>query len=818
MTTDDESTLRGTDMLTALGASGIAVPPLGDLQLSAIETFEPWSWGTRHFDEEEVLYMFRTGVVADAIADEGPFFALCHAGHGMNSYALNLVTRRGPVAAFVQHGWGGVYMDSLQATFRINQTYARLHALFDNVAEPAAEVRWILMYSRSRYVRGVLDVVKYRSTGSLDEAFTSFWDDEDGPAQGEVRIFEFLAEQPGLLTSGQVKGWGFPPRPSKNPALDGQPPHVHQLANHERLELVARAQSIAVTAERGQVDKLSVGDIYHAASVAARFDPSKATVECCAAWLHDVIEGTTIEAERLGLAGVHPEVIEVVLLLTARADQGDGYYEAIKAHPAARRVKLADLDYRTDPESMGRLSEAVRAELRTEYEHAYKLLGAQWPDENERASHEHHEYGDPRLYSLDALAGLRGTEDFAASADKTLLDPAPDETSPTAETEHLAWLYASRYLPSWPDLVLTWMDWHGGVPHLVLHLDPFSASIHFDQNDRPLWVGPTGEEKRVDWDDVHETGGFVSPPAFDPYAAWGPAEEGLVTTARSQVYALITAFAAHGVDGGRVSIRPAKLLAAEGEPSVYQLLDEFPTLALTVSWYSDLISVEYRRRQREGKVAYWHEPLWLVTCEGVALAVVDEAGRVHTRGQMWDVGELIRSQGGEHPAAELLMQPVAVRVEAVATPATQSKPTATPTKNSTLTPEGRLELAGWVKELAPNEIFVFGSNHDGRHGGGAARIAHQKFGAVWGEAHGLHGRSWAIDTMTDMQTMEADIDDFLEFAAEHGELTFLVTEVGCGIGPYRPEDVAPLFRDASLNVALPASFLAVIRSIEGPAE
>ena len=41
-----------------------------------------------------------------------------------------------------------------------------------------------------------------------------------------------------------------------------------------------------------------------------------------------------------------------------------------------------------------------------------------------------------------------------------------------------------------------------------------------------------------------------------------------------------------------------------------------------------------------------------------------------------------------------------------------------------------------ITELKPNEIFVFGSNLTGAHGGGAARLAYNRFGAVWGQGVG----------------------------------------------------------------------------------
>lgn len=131
-------------------------------------------------------------------------------------------------------------------------------------------------------------------------------------------------------------------------------------------------------------------------------------------------------------------------------------------------------------------------------------------------------------------------------------------------------------------------------------------------------------------------------------------------------------------------------------------------------------------------------------------------------------------------------------------------------QNSWVDRSGRLISSPRITTLGPNEVFVFGSNSTGHHGGGAARFAHEHFGAVWGEGHGLHGQSYAIDTMSGRETMVDEIAAFLAFARAHPELTFLVTEVGCGIAGYRPEDVAPAFSGASSNVALPASFAEVL--------
>lgn len=118
-----------------------------------------------------------------------------------------------------------------------------------------------------------------------------------------------------------------------------------------------------------------------------------------------------------------------------------------------------------------------------------------------------------------------------------------------------------------------------------------------------------------------------------------------------------------------------------------------------------------------------------------------------------------------------------------------------------------------ITALAENEIFVFGSNLEGAHGGGAARIARKCFGAVWGQGVGLQGQSYAIPTMQgDVATIRPYVDEFIAFATRNPELQFLVTKIGCGIAGFRDEEIAPLF-DAALdveNIILPLSFVKII--------
>lgn len=48
-----------------------------------------------------------------------------------------------------------------------------------------------------------------------------------------------------------------------------------------------------------------------------------------------------------------------------------------------------------------------------------------------------------------------------------------------------------------------------------------------------------------------------------------------------------------------------------------------------------------------------------------------------------------------------------------------------------------------ITSLKENEVFVFGSNLNGNHAGGAAYLAVEKFGAQMGNPEGIQGQSYA---------------------------------------------------------------------------
>lgn len=122
-----------------------------------------------------------------------------------------------------------------------------------------------------------------------------------------------------------------------------------------------------------------------------------------------------------------------------------------------------------------------------------------------------------------------------------------------------------------------------------------------------------------------------------------------------------------------------------------------------------------------------------------------------------------------------------------------------------------------IIHIEDNEVFVFGSNLAGSHGGGAARLAYNRFGAVWGQGVGLQGQSYAIPTMHGgVDAIKPYVDEFISFTKLHPELIFLVTKIGCGIAGFKDEEIAPLFEAAIdvENIILPKSFVCVISTAE----
>lgn len=110
------------------------------------------------------------------------------------------------------------------------------------------------------------------------------------------------------------------------------------------------------------------------------------------------------------------------------------------------------------------------------------------------------------------------------------------------------------------------------------------------------------------------------------------------------------------------------------------------------------------------------------------------------------------------------------------------------------------------------EIFVFGSNLARKHHGGSAHHALENHGAIMDIGIGLCGNSYAIPTLDrkfqklNLSEIAPHVADFVEFAISKPEWKFNIVAIGCGIAGFKPEDIAPMFKDAPANCLLPDEF------------
>lgn len=133
-------------------------------------------------------------------------------------------------------------------------------------------------------------------------------------------------------------------------------------------------------------------------------------------------------------------------------------------------------------------------------------------------------------------------------------------------------------------------------------------------------------------------------------------------------------------------------------------------------------------------------------------------------------------------------------------------------KRNRITPEQ-------INHLDPDEIFVFGSNMEGNHAGGAARTAMQ-WGAIMGQGEGLQGKTYAIPTMfKTVEEIKPYVNRFIEYANKNPYKRFLVTKIGCGIAGFKSEEIEPLFEDVIKfkipNICLPEEWTLYLISMEG---
>lgn len=122
----------------------------------------------------------------------------------------------------------------------------------------------------------------------------------------------------------------------------------------------------------------------------------------------------------------------------------------------------------------------------------------------------------------------------------------------------------------------------------------------------------------------------------------------------------------------------------------------------------------------------------------------------------------------------------------------------------------------YIEYVQPNEIFVFGSNTEGKHGSGSAKMA-LRFGAVYGQPHGLQGNSYGIETIdlriglrsVSLQTITNQIQELINFAKENPNKKILVTKIGSERAGYTIQEIAKCFDwfEYPKNMILPKEFV-----------
>jgi len=127
---------------------------------------------------------------------------------------------------------------------------------------------------------------------------------------------------------------------------------------------------------------------------------------------------------------------------------------------------------------------------------------------------------------------------------------------------------------------------------------------------------------------------------------------------------------------------------------------------------------------------------------------------------------------------------------------------------------------GQITELKPNEIFVFGSNTQGRHGKGAAMFARLHCGAIYGQPRGRQGQSYAIVTKdltmdynlpsVEKSSIRDEVCALYEHAKKNPDLNFLVAYSGTGnnLNNYSNQEMADIFnmKDIPSNIIFEEEF------------
>lgn len=137
------------DLLLQFGDAILPAPPIPLRLRSELKRRGPWCWSTVPVDRM-AMYLLEPAVSKRHISAE--YAAVSHAGHGLNSYGLNVYVVTESLAAFIQLSWGGVYSDRQESHARIARAFLLLSELLEGAENTDPKTRPALVYSDFRGV------------------------------------------------------------------------------------------------------------------------------------------------------------------------------------------------------------------------------------------------------------------------------------------------------------------------------------------------------------------------------------------------------------------------------------------------------------------------------------------------------------------------------------------------------------------------------------------------------------------------------------------------------------------------------------------
>lgn len=143
------------DMVQAFTSARLKLPPIPAPLRPFMQRQGRWCWGTRSVNTNE-MYMGSHAYLDELLTRHvKDYAAVCHAGHGLNSYALNFILAYGPLCVIAQDSFGGAYRDPESSRKNIDATFSLTEGLLSLLNEnniKAAQSRLIVVWSQFRGV------------------------------------------------------------------------------------------------------------------------------------------------------------------------------------------------------------------------------------------------------------------------------------------------------------------------------------------------------------------------------------------------------------------------------------------------------------------------------------------------------------------------------------------------------------------------------------------------------------------------------------------------------------------------------------------